>query len=53
MGKALGQAVGMLMPQTPIICLDSVHLPDGAYLDIGEPIADGQVVPVVIKTLEF
>ena len=53
MGKALGQAVGMLMPETPIICLDSVHLPDGAYLDIGEPIADGQVLPVVIKTLEF
>lgn len=51
MGKALGQAVGMLLPGTPLICLDGVHLPDGAYLDIGAPIAGGQVLPVVIKTL--
>ena len=51
MGKALGQAVGMLLPDTPMICLDGVHLPDGAYLDIGAPIAGGQVLPVVIKTL--
>ncbi len=51
MGKALGQALGMLLPQTPLICLDGVHLPEGAYLDIGAPIADGRVLPVVIKTL--
>lgn len=51
MGKALGQALGMLMPETPLICLDGVHLSDGAYLDIGAPIADGRVLPVVIKTL--
>ncbi len=51
MGKALGQALGMLMPETPLICLDGVHLPNGAYLDIGAPIAGGQVLPVVIKTL--
>ncbi len=51
MGKALGQALGMLLPETPLICLDGVHLPDGAYLDIGAPIAGGQVLPVVIKTL--
>ncbi len=51
MGKALGQAVGTLMPDVPLICLDGVHLPDGAYLDIGSPIANGQVLPVVIKTL--
>ena len=51
MGKALGQAVGARLPNTPLICLDRVHLPNGAYLDIGAPIADGQVLPVVIKTL--
>ena len=51
MGKALGQAVGMLLPDTPLICLDGVHLPDDAYLDIGAPVAGGQVLPVVIKTL--
>ena len=51
MGKALGQAVGCLLPGAPLVSLDSVLLPDGAYLDIGAPLAGGQVLPVVIKTL--
>ncbi len=51
MGKALGQAVGTLLPDVPLISLDGVHLSEGAYLDIGAPVAGGQVLPVVIKTL--
>lgn len=51
MGKALGQAVGMLLPEAPLVCLDSVALPEGSYLDIGAPVAGGQVLPVVVKTL--
>lgn len=51
MGKALGQALGLLLPKTGLVCLDGVALHDGSYLDIGAPIADGQALPVVIKTL--
>lgn len=51
MGKALGQALGLLLPGCPIVCLDGLCLSDGSYLDIGAPIASGQVLPVVIKTL--
>lgn len=51
MGKALGQAVGMLLPEAPLVCLDGVTLPEGSYLDIGAPVAGGQVLPVVVKTL--
>ena len=51
MGKALGQALGTLLPETPMLCLDGLHLPEGSYLDIGAPVAAGQVLPVVIKTL--
>lgn len=51
MGKALGQAVGMLLPEAPLVCLDSVALDEGSYLDIGAPVAGGQVLPVVVKTL--
>lgn len=51
MGKALGQAVHSLLPHKPLLCLDGLKLPDSAYLDVGMPIAGGQVLPVVIKTL--
>ncbi len=51
MGKALGQAVHSLLPQKPLLCLDGLHLPESAYLDVASPIAGGQVLPVVIKTL--
>lgn len=51
MGKALGQAVGTLLPEAPLVCLDSVALDEGSYLDIGAPVAGGQVLPVVVKTL--
>ena len=51
MGKALGQAVHSLLPDKPLLCLDGVCLPDNAYLDVGRPIAEGQVLPVVVKTL--
>lgn len=51
MGKALGQALAMLLPKTPLLCLDGISLTEGSYLDIGAPIAGGQALPVVIKTL--
>lgn len=51
MGKSLGQALHMLLPRQGLLCLDGLHLSEGSYLDIGAPIAGGQVLPVVIKTL--
>ena len=51
MGKSLGQALRMLLPEQSLLCLDGLRLSEGSYLDIGAPIAGGQVLPVVIKTL--
>lgn len=51
LGKALGQALQGLVPDAPTVCLDGVELHEGMYLDIGSPVAGGQVLPVVIKTL--
>ena len=49
MAKALGQAVSLLLPDRPCLCIDRVRLSPGSYLDIGAPV--GPALPVVIKTL--
>ncbi|XJS10934.1 ethanolamine ammonia-lyase reactivating factor EutA [Aerococcaceae bacterium WGS1372] len=54
MAKALGQTLfSLLSNDDDFIVLDNVIVNDGDYLDIGNPISDGQVLPVVIKTLVF
>lgn len=54
MAKALGQTLfSLLSERDNFIVLDNVIVNDGDYLDIGKPISDGQVLPVVIKTLVF
>ncbi|MBQ4641511.1 MAG: ethanolamine ammonia-lyase reactivating factor EutA [Oscillospiraceae bacterium] len=49
MAKALGQALALLLPGKPILCIDRVWLEEGSYLDIGAPV--GPALPVVVKTL--
>ena len=53
-GKVLGNALSVkLNHRKEVICIDSIHTSGGDYIDIGEPVAGGQVLPVVIKTLIF
>ncbi len=52
MGKALGQAI-LARKQKALVCVDSLRMGSGSYLDIGPPVAGGTVLPVVIKTLIF
>ncbi len=52
--KALGHAINVqLRHSKPLVCIDGIQTLNGDYIDIGEPIADGRVVPVVCKTLLF
>lgn len=53
MAKALGQALKRRCGEKPLVCLDGVSLSYGDAIDIGEPMLDGRVLPVVVKTLVF
>lgn len=52
MAKVLGQALAALV-DGPLLSLDGVGVENGDYIDIGAPVANGTVLPVVIKTLVF
>ena len=52
--KALGQTIHRFLDyKKDIVCIDSVRVQNGDFIDIGKPLANGKVVPVVIKTLAF
>lgn len=53
-GKAIGNLLKNALTQPrPIIAIDQLSMKEGDYIDIGRPLYDGGVVPVVIKTLVF
>ncbi|MCK4279977.1 MAG: ethanolamine ammonia-lyase reactivating factor EutA [Candidatus Thorarchaeota archaeon] len=54
----IGNSVGNVMKreigiENEILSIDEIALDEGDYVDIGEPIIEGAVVPVVVKTLVF
>lgn len=52
--KALGQAIKrMYSEKRDIISIDSISVDDGDFVDMGKPLMDGLVIPVVVKTLIF
>ena len=39
--------------KTNLLALDELMLKEGDWIDIGEPLVDGQVFPVTVKSLVF
>ena len=52
-GKVLGQSMKVLNPEANIVCVDQLVVTEGDYVDIGWPMYNGTVVPVIIKSLVF
>jgi len=51
-GKSLGLSIrDRLPPRKSVVCIDSVAVDNGDYIDIGLPVVGGQVLPVIVKTL--
>ncbi|WP_306055273.1 ethanolamine ammonia-lyase reactivating factor EutA [Natronococcus wangiae] len=50
--KVLGQTLRSRTDR-PLLVLDELRPADGDYLDVGEPMASRESVPVVVKTLAF
>lgn len=51
--QVIGQTIKTRRPELPLIVVDQIGLDEGDYIDIGEPLFDGRVVPVSVKTLVF
>lgn len=54
MAKALGSAIfSRLGDGGKVVSIDGIRADNGDYIDIGRPLANGRVLPVIIKTLVF
>ncbi len=54
MAKVLGRQVrALLSDKRPVISIDSIIVQQNDYIDMGRPLMDGMVIPVVVKTLIF
>lgn len=51
--QASPQALKGIQGDRPLLIIDQVGLEEGDYIDIGAPLMDGRVVPLVVKTLIF
>lgn len=51
--QVLGQTIKQKLTDLPLIVVDQIQLGEGDFIDIGEPLFDGRVVPVSVKTLVF
>lgn len=51
--QVLGQTIKQQAADLPLIVVDQIQLGEGDFIDIGEPLFDGRVVPVSVKTLVF
>ena len=53
LGKALGMELSPHLRDRELAVIDEVATQEGDFLDIGQPIFDGRLVPITVKSLAF
>jgi len=54
MAKVLGQTLNRKLGfKKNVVCIDSIQMENGDYMDIGHSVASGKVLPVIVKNLLF
>ena len=53
MAKILGRLLREEVKDRPVVSIDSVIVQQGDYIDMGKPLMEGMVIPVIVKTLIF
>lgn len=54
--KDIAKALGFTLrsaTKRPVLAIDSIRVDQNDYVDLGRPLMDGMVIPVVVKTLIF
>jgi ethanolamine utilization protein EutA len=52
--RSLGNALRLAVPaDREVVCIDGLSLRSNDFIDVGAPIQNGRVIPVVVKTLVF
>ena len=52
LAKVMGQTLrSQLGDKKDVICMDTIKVENGDYIDIGRELVDGNVVPIIVKTL--
>ncbi|MFX1533661.1 MAG: ethanolamine ammonia-lyase reactivating factor EutA [Promethearchaeota archaeon] len=52
-GNSVGNVMKRETPAQNILSIDEIPLIEGDFIDIGEPMLEGKVIPVVVKSLVF
>ena len=52
-GNSVGNIIARETELNNILCIDEIDLSEGDFIDVGEPLTNSVIYPVIIKSLIF